>query len=100
MDSETLKKVGLTSEQLSKQVVDQCRVVEHLATELAKLFKDLGVIASKDHDMSEMIGRRSCDMMEVIGEAMNGLDATQPEDKWVNPIFAEAHRLKQQLWND
>lgn len=80
---------------LSKQVADQCRVVAHLATALARVHSDYAALieAGSMSDLHDRIGRRSAALMERLGDILNGMDATSAEDEWTYPVFEEAQRL-------
>ncbi|KQS81733.1 hypothetical protein ASG32_03000 [Methylobacterium sp. Leaf361] len=85
----------MASENLSRQVADQCRVVAHLATAIAKVHSDYAALieAGAMSDLHERIGRRTASLMERLGDALNGMDATSADDDWTYPVFREAQRL-------
>jgi hypothetical protein len=80
---------------VSKQVADQCRVVAHLATALARVHTDYAALieAGAMAGTIDRVGRRSAALMERLGDALNGMDAASPDDEWTHPIFREAQRL-------
>lgn len=79
------------------QLVQQCKVVAHLANAIMQVHLDLADIyeqiphtdAQVDH-----VGNRTARLMETLGDVLNGMDAVDAEeDGWVNPVFEEARRL-------
>lgn len=82
---------------LAHQVSEQCRVVAHLAAALARVHTDYGTLATAAPqifaDISEQVGPRTASLMEMLGDALNDMDANSKDDGWTIPIFAEAHRL-------
>ncbi|KTS02521.1 hypothetical protein SB2_25575 [Methylobacterium radiotolerans] len=85
----------MANEDLSKQVADQCRVVAHLASVLATVHRDYASLIERGGlpDSLDRIGQRTADLMERLGEALNGMDATSKDDGWTYPVFREAQRL-------
>ncbi|AWV18772.1 hypothetical protein A3862_27205 [Methylobacterium sp. XJLW] len=85
----------MANEDLHKQVSDQCRVVAHLATAIAKVHSDYAALieAGAMSDLHERIGRRTASLMERLGDVLNGMDAVSDEDDWTHPVFREAQRL-------
>ena len=85
-----------TTPELMKQIADQCRVVSHLATALAKVHDDyaemMGVVPSMEN-IAYIVGDRSAAFMEKLGDMLNAMDACDEEDKWTVPVFHEAQRL-------
>lgn len=81
-----------------KQVADQCRAVAHLAKALAEVNEDWARMFA-DEDCSgpdalvETIGDRTARHMELLGNILNGMDAVDEADEWMDPVFQEAHRL-------
>lgn len=80
------------------QIVEQCRVIEHLAKAVAGVHKDLiGIYGHSKFSESDLYwdiaGSRTAAFMEQLGDMLNAMDACDPEDDWVNPVFVEAQRL-------
>ena len=77
------------------QVAKQCEAVAHLATALAQVSTDYANIfkACPVGHLVEQVGQRTAHQMEVLGDILNGMDAITNDDKWLDPIFAEAQRL-------
>ena len=77
------------------QVANQCRVVAHLARCIADVHGDLATLFSTDSadNLIDQVGKRTTERMELLGDMLNGMDAADPQDKWVDPIFEEAQRL-------
>ena len=84
----------MANEDLRKQVADQCRVVAHLATAIAKVHADYAQLAEAPafDSILEQVGRRSASLMERLGDVLNGMDATSADDDWTYPVFREAQR--------
>lgn len=79
-----------------RQVQDQCKAVAHMARALAEIHDArVELFASSDVTMGlvESIGRRTADLMEVLGDILNGMDAASEEDEWIHPIMKEAQRI-------
>jgi len=80
-----------------KQVADQCRVVAHLAKAIHEVYSDkTSMFASEDtgpNDIVDLVGKWSAAHMEQLGEILNGMDAVDGSDDWVNPIFRKAQKL-------
>ncbi|MFZ5783936.1 MAG: hypothetical protein ACOY4R_27375 [Pseudomonadota bacterium] len=75
------------------QVSAQCRVVAHLAMEIAGLYVDLAVMAAAGihPDIMDMRGRESARLMNQLGDILNGCDAADAETAdWTAPIFERA----------
>ena len=80
------------------QVSEQCRVVAHLASAIAKMHEDYASLFSAVPpdsplvEIADSVGERTAALMERLGDFLNGVDAAMPEDDWTHPIFAEAQR--------
>lgn len=80
---------------LREQVKRQYRAVAYLAKALSGVHVDLTDMLNEPgpHDrLLEMMGARSAYFMEVLGNALNEMDAVQIGNDWLDPIFAEAQR--------
>ena len=77
------------------QVLDQYRVVVHLAKSLALVFEQSADFYAKTANnlmMIDMLGEHSAAIMEMLGDILNGMDAVDDdEDGWTNQIFRIAH---------
>lgn len=83
-------------EEKRKQVIDQCRVVAHLANVLSTIHQQYAAIVVdniKSEDLIDDIGRRTARMMEEFGEWINSMDAVEPKDEWVNRVFLKARDM-------
>lgn len=82
---------------LINQITAQCKVVEHLATELAKVHSDYAAFfaagGKAPEDLANVVGRRTATLMEELGDVLNGMDAVTEDDEWTHPVFKEAQRL-------
>jgi hypothetical protein len=80
-----------------RQVSDQCRVVAYLATELANVNHDYAVLfAAADPRMAgiaDQVGKRTAELMEYLGDVLNGMDAVSEDSDWLEPIFKQAHLM-------
>lgn len=92
---DALAKLAETNEDLRRQVADQCLVVSSLAETIAKVHADYARLAESPifSDIAEQVGRSTAALMEVLGDALNDMDATSDEDDWMVSIFREAQRL-------
>ena len=77
------------------QAAAQCRAVAHLATALAQINQDYARSLANGHmdALVEIVGPRTAQHMEILGDILNGMDAVQPEDDWLHPIFERAHEI-------
>jgi hypothetical protein len=77
------------------QVAMQCAAVRHLAAVLADINGDYARLtaAGLNDRILDIVGRRTANLMETLGDILNGMDATDEADAWLRPIFEEAHRL-------
>ena len=77
-----------------KQVAEQCRAVAHMAGVIADVYSQKVVIYNEVPNVptTDLVGERTADLMEMLGDVLNGMDAVTEEDDWLMPIFAEAHR--------
>ena len=77
-----------------QQVLDQYRVVAHLAKQLSIVHEQSAehwALAPLDEMMIDMLGQRSASIMEELGDILNGMDAVDPaQDGWCDPIFHAA----------
>lgn len=84
------------SEENRKQVADQCRAVAHMARALAEVFDDKGRVFEEGGAASiiDFVGKQTANLMETLGDILNGMDATdEDEDAWLNPVFEAAQRI-------
>ena len=84
------------SQKTHEQVAAQCRVVAALALAISDIHADLARIhEAKEPLATELIesrGARSAELMEILGDILNGMDANAP-DYWMAPVFERAHQL-------
>lgn len=87
----------MTDDEKRKQVIDQCRVVHHMATVLATMYHPSQLPSYYSSDagstLLDIVGLRTASMMEVLGNILNGMDAVEKDDEWVDPIFERAHKI-------
>jgi hypothetical protein len=86
----------ISIEKKREQVSNQCRAVAHLAASLAHVHEDLAHIfrsGGPQDDILEMNGQRTAELLEVLGNILNGMDAVSDDDRWIDPIMVEAHRV-------
>jgi hypothetical protein len=79
-----------------KQVADQCRAVAHLATALAQVSEDWAKMLAAPggaDELLDMVGDRSAGHMETLGDILNGMDAIDDDDGWIDPIFEKSHEM-------
>ena len=91
------RKAYMTTKEKQAQVAAQCRAVVHMAKVLAEVHeaKAQGFDGAERSDgIIDVVGQSTAYIMETIGNILNGIDAVDSdEDGWLDPIFAEAHRL-------
>ena len=78
------------------QVAAQCRVVAHLARAIATVYADKALLfeAGDAPSILAMNDAASYDLMQTLGDVLNGMDAVTDEDDWVAPVFAAAHAAR------
>lgn len=78
-----------------KQVAAQCKVVAHLATAIAGVYRDYEKMfeAGIAESLIEPVGKRTAALMEKFGDILNGMDAVTEDDDWTAPVFEKAHQL-------
>lgn len=79
-----------------EQVAKQCEAVAHMATALAKVNTDYASMFRGGcmDNLTEIVGRRTAHLMEVLGNILNNMDAVDAKEyEWMNPVFKEAQRL-------
>lgn len=82
-----------------QQIADQCRVVAHLAGVLAGVHEDYAKMfanpesAASIAGIADMVGNRTAQLMEELGDVLNGMDAVDEGDEWTEPVFDKAHEM-------
>ena len=78
-----------------QQVVDQCKAVSYLATQLASVHTELATIYATNipENILTRVGERTAALMEQLGDVLNGMDAVDEDDRWIDPIFERAHAM-------
>lgn len=78
-----------------EQVLAQCRVVAHLAKQIAMVHEQKAEAydsMTMDAGLIDIVGKMSANAMEVLGNVLNGMDAVdEDEDAWTYPVFEVAH---------
>ena len=77
-----------------EKVSDQCRAVAHMAAAIANVYTDLATIHANGGATSlvEMHGKRTTELMETLGDILNGMDAVTSDDDWVGPVMVAARK--------
>jgi hypothetical protein len=77
------------------QIADQYRAVAALCRNLGMVHEQLVTAIEQGacDDIATIQGPRSAAIMEVLGDILNGMDAVDEEDRWLDPIFEKAHQL-------
>ncbi|MGH6841565.1 MAG: hypothetical protein ACREDV_05650 [Methylocella sp.] len=78
-----------------EQIASQCRVVAHLARELAAVhdnYKKI-VLTGRMDKCADQIGRRTASFMEQLGDKLNAMGAVTKDDSWTFSIFEKAQKL-------
>lgn len=77
-----------------EQVAQQYRAVVHLARQIATVHAEsASIIPVTPEGVIEIMGERSARLMETLGDVLNGMDATETEDEWLDTIYDEAHAM-------
>lgn len=78
-----------------EQVVAQCRVVAHLARQIAVVHEQKAeayASLNMSDGLIDVVGSETASFMEALGDILNGMDAVdEKEDRWVDPVFEAAH---------
>ncbi len=78
-----------------EQALAQCRVVAHLARQIAIVHEQKAEayeLVNMDAGLIDVVGQFSANAMEVLGDMLNGMDAVDDEeDAWTDPVFEVAH---------
>lgn len=87
-----------------KQTSLEHQAVAHMARNLAEIHDELAALTSAGHfdeSLLELQGRRSWRLMEVLGEALNEMDAVTEEDMaFVSPIFEAGRQMREGRYDD
>ncbi len=77
-----------------EQVVAQCRVVAHLAKQIALVHEQKAFAYEQiemDAGLIDVVGECSASIMEDIGNILNNMDAVdESEDAWCDQVFKAA----------
>ena len=78
-----------------EQVADQCAAVAHMAKSIAGVYSDYAEAFRTGHldKCAPQVGKRTAELMERLGDILNGMDAVTEEDDWITPVLEEAQRL-------
>jgi hypothetical protein len=81
--------------EIRKQIADQYRAVVHMARALADVHADLWPAIEAGHcdQILSIQGPRSASIMDRLGDILNGMDANDEADSWLDPVFDAAHKL-------
>lgn len=79
------------------QVADQCMVITHLAKAIAEIHIDHERLL-RDHPSNmdqivDVVGERTANLMEVMGDFLNSIGAVTDDDDWTHPIFIKAQEM-------
>jgi len=86
----------MTPKEKATQVADQCKVVAALGKAIAEVYGDYDRMIRNDDDellSTDRIGARSAELMETLGDILNGMDAATDDDAWMKPIMERAHAM-------
>src|SRR5690606_1410202 len=75
------------------QVRRQYLAVAHLAIALALVHEQLADSIALAPKLVDLRGQRSASIMETLGDILNAMDANDPDDDWLNPVFEVAHKM-------
>lgn len=79
-----------------RQVADQCRVIAYMADIIAKVHSDYARLFQDGAGMEgleDRVGERTAVLMNTLGDILNGIDAVNEEDAWVNPIMERSRKV-------
>jgi hypothetical protein len=88
---------ALSDDELREQTDQQYKAVAHMARSLAEVHEQTRfVMPHQPRGVLELQCRRSAEIMEILGDALNAMDAVDEEqDGWITPIFERAHQIFQ-----
>lgn len=80
---------------MAKQVSEQCKAVACMAASIARVYQDYAVMFQAGYGpaLLEPVGKRTAELMELLGDILNGMDAVIDEDEWMDPVFQRAQAL-------
>lgn len=80
---------------LSEQVGAQCNAVAAMAVSISQVHADYAALFHSGHGeaLLEQVGKRTAELMELLGDILNNMDAVTDDDKWMEPIFDKAQLL-------
>jgi len=80
---------------IQQQIVDQCRAIAHIAVQIANIHAELATIYEKNipENILMVVGKRTAGLMEQLGDIMNGMDAVDTDDAWLDPIFDRSQSM-------
>lgn len=87
----------MKTEEKMSQVANQCKVITHLAKAIAEIHIDYEKLF-RDHPSNmdqivDVVGERTANLMEVMGDFLNSIDAVTDDDDWTHPIFIKAQEM-------
>lgn len=77
----------------ARQVLNQCRVVADLARSIALVHEQKSENYSTidmQPGLIDIVGQQTASFMEQLGDILNAMDACDPADEWMTPIFQVA----------
>ena len=84
----TQKLASITDAELSEQTAQQYKAVIHMAKSLLIVHEQtLPLIPAQSRGIMELQFFRSAEIMEMLGDTLNGMDAVDEEDAWMDPVF-------------
>jgi hypothetical protein len=88
----TEKLASISDADLKAFTEDQFRAVEHLAKVVAELHGP-HMTAISSRGVLELQSVRAYEIMEWLGDLLNGMDGIIEDDSWVDPIFERSHKI-------
>lgn len=76
-----------------EQVGAQCNAIVMQAEALAGVYRDYAALfhGGAGEEILDIVGKRTAELMELLGDVLNGMDAVTDEDAVLEPIFERAH---------
>lgn len=88
---------AVASAKTPEQIADQCRVVAHLARQIASVHEQMEpyyAAGPMSPFLLDLVGNRTARLMETLGDVLNGMDAVDESDAWTASVF----RIAQATW--
>lgn len=93
--NQTEKLASISDADLTEQTANQYKAVIHMARSMLIVHEQtLPLIPGQSRGILEIQCVQSAEIMEVLGDLLNAMDAVdEEEDGWIGPIFEKSHEV-------